>query len=70
MARRPARGFATLVSDLGALPERQRGAIVMRELSGLSFAEIAAALGTSEGGGKQLVYEARTASRISRMAMR
>ena len=51
----------TLVSDLGALPERQRGAIVMRELSGLSYAEIAAALGTSEAGGKQLVYEARTA---------
>jgi RNA polymerase sigma factor (sigma-70 family) len=51
----------TLVSDLAALPERQRGAIVMRELSGLSFAEIGAALATSEAGGKQLVYEARTA---------
>jgi RNA polymerase sigma factor (sigma-70 family) len=51
----------TLVSDLAALPERQRGAIVMRELSGLSYAEIAAALSTSEAGGKQLVYEARMA---------
>jgi RNA polymerase sigma factor (sigma-70 family) len=51
----------TLVSDLAALPARQRGAIVMRELSGLSYAEIAAALNTSEAGGKQLVYEARTA---------
>jgi RNA polymerase sigma factor (sigma-70 family) len=50
-----------LVADLAALPERQRGAIVMRELSGLSYAEIAAALGTSEAGGKQLVYEARGA---------
>jgi RNA polymerase sigma factor (sigma-70 family) len=50
-----------LVSDLAALPERQRGAIVMRELSGLSYAQIAAALATSEAGGKQLVYEARTA---------
>jgi RNA polymerase sigma factor (sigma-70 family) len=50
-----------LMSDLAALPERQRGAIVMRELSGLSYAEIAAALDTSEAGGKQLVYEARTA---------
>jgi RNA polymerase sigma factor (sigma-70 family) len=50
-----------LVADLGALPERQRGAIVMRELSGLSFAAIGAALGTSEAGGKQLVYEARSA---------
>ena len=51
----------TLVSDLTALPDRQRGAIVMREMSGLSYAEIAAALGTSEAGGKQLVYEARSA---------
>src|SRR5918996_2814391 len=51
----------TLVSDLSALPDRQRGAIVMRELSGLSYGEIAAALDTSEAGGKQLVYEARSA---------
>lgn len=51
----------TLVSDLAALPDRQRGAIVMRELSGLSYTEIATALGTSEAGGKQLVYEARSA---------
>jgi RNA polymerase sigma factor (sigma-70 family) len=53
--------FRTLVSDLSALPDRQRGAIVMRELSGLSYAEIGAALATSEAGGKQLVYEARCA---------
>jgi RNA polymerase sigma factor (sigma-70 family) len=51
----------TLVSDLEALPDRQRGAIVMRELSGLSYTEIGAALGTSEAAGKQLVYEARSA---------
>jgi RNA polymerase sigma factor (sigma-70 family) len=51
----------SLLSDLAALPDRQRGAIVMRELSGLSYAEIAAALGTSEAGGKQLVYQARQA---------
>ena len=51
----------TLVADLGALPERQRSAIVMRELNGLSYAQIAAALATSEAAGKQLVYEARTA---------
>ena len=51
----------TLVSDLAVLPDRQRGAIVMREVSGLTYAEIAAALATSEAGGKQLVYEARTA---------
>ena len=51
----------TLVSDLSALPDRQRGAIVMRELSGLSYMEIGAALGTSQAAGKQLVYEARLA---------
>jgi RNA polymerase sigma factor (sigma-70 family) len=51
----------TLVSDIAALPHRQRGAIVMRELNGLSYAQIAAALGISEAAGKQLVYEARTA---------
>jgi RNA polymerase sigma factor (sigma-70 family) len=51
----------TLVSDLEALPDRQRGAIVMRELSGLSYTEIGAALGISEAAGKQLVYEARSA---------
>ena len=53
--------FRTLVSDLAALPDRQRGAIVMRELSGLSYMEIGAALGTSQAAGKQLVYEARLA---------
>jgi len=51
----------TLVSDLAALPERQRGALLMREFSGLSYAEIAAVLATSEAAGKQLVYEARSA---------
>ena len=51
----------TLVADVSALPDRQRGAIVMRELSGLSYTEIGAALGTSQAAGKQLVYEARSA---------
>ena len=52
-----------LVGDLSALPERQRGALVMRELSGLSYAGIAAALGASEAAARQLVYEAREAMR-------
>ena len=39
-----------LISDLDELPERQRGALVMRELAGLDFAEIGTALGTSAGG--------------------
>jgi RNA polymerase sigma factor (sigma-70 family) len=52
-----------LVVDLQDLPERQRSAIVMRELSGLSYTEIGDALSCSDGGARQFVYEARTALR-------
>lgn len=48
-----------LLSDLGSLPERQRSALVMRELAGLSFAEIGAALESSEATARQTIYEAR-----------
>jgi RNA polymerase sigma factor (sigma-70 family) len=48
-----------LISDLDQLPERQRGALVMRELGGLDFAEIGAALGTSPAVARQTLYEAR-----------
>jgi RNA polymerase sigma factor (sigma-70 family) len=48
-----------LFADLHEMPERQRGALVMRELSGLSCAEIAVALGTSPAVAKQTIYEAR-----------
>jgi RNA polymerase sigma factor (sigma-70 family) len=51
----------TLVADLATLSERQRSALVMRELSGLSHEQIAAALGTSSGAARQVVYEARQA---------
>ncbi|HWW90281.1 MAG TPA: sigma-70 family RNA polymerase sigma factor, partial [Solirubrobacteraceae bacterium] len=53
--------FAGLIADLQCLAERQRAALVMRELSGLSIEEIAAALSTSTGAAKQSVFEARTA---------
>jgi RNA polymerase sigma factor (sigma-70 family) len=52
-----------LVADLRQLPDRQRGALVMRELSGLSYSQIAAAMDTSEAGARQLVYEARESLR-------
>jgi RNA polymerase sigma factor (sigma-70 family) len=52
-----------LVADLSALPDRQRGALVMRELSGLSYGAIATALGASEAAARQAVYEAREAIR-------
>jgi hypothetical protein len=50
-----------LVADLHELPKRQRGALVMRELSGLSHEDIALALETSVGGAKQAIFEARQA---------
>jgi RNA polymerase sigma factor (sigma-70 family) len=53
--------LTSLVSDLGELGERQRGALVMRELSGLTHGEIALALGTSQGAAKQAIFEARQA---------
>jgi RNA polymerase sigma factor (sigma-70 family) len=53
--------LALLLADLKELPERQRGALVMRELSGLSHEDIALALDTSVGGAKQAIFEARHA---------
>jgi RNA polymerase sigma factor (sigma-70 family) len=48
-----------LLSDLDQLPERQRGALVMRELAGLDFDSIATALDTSPAVARQTLYEAR-----------
>ncbi|HWY90672.1 MAG TPA: sigma-70 family RNA polymerase sigma factor [Solirubrobacteraceae bacterium] len=53
--------LAMLLADLQALPVRQRSALVMRELSGLSIEEIAGALSTSPGATKQVLFEARRA---------
>src|ERR1041385_4660484 len=50
-----------LVADLQTLVERQRAALVMRELCGLSMEEIAGALSCSPGAAKQALFEARTA---------
>ncbi|MDX6708630.1 MAG: hypothetical protein QOI48_4476 [Solirubrobacteraceae bacterium] len=50
-----------LVSDLRELPERQRGALVMRELSGLSYDEIGAALGVTNEAARRAVFDARSA---------
>jgi RNA polymerase sigma factor (sigma-70 family) len=52
-----------LIADLEELPERQRGTLVMRELAGLDFAEIGAALGTSAAVARQTLYEARLSLR-------
>ena len=48
-----------LLGDLAELPERQRSALVMRELSGISYGEIGGALDCSEAAARQAVYEAR-----------
>jgi RNA polymerase sigma factor (sigma-70 family) len=53
----------TLLADLDQLPERQRTALVMRELSGLDFAQIGAAFGTSAAVARQTLYEARLSLR-------
>jgi RNA polymerase sigma factor (sigma-70 family) len=52
-----------LIVDLDALPERQRAALIMRELAGLEFAEIGTALGTSPAVARQTLYEARLSLR-------
>jgi RNA polymerase sigma factor (sigma-70 family) len=48
-----------LLADIERLPERQRGALVMRELAGLDFEQIGSALETSPGAARQVLYEAR-----------
>jgi RNA polymerase sigma factor (sigma-70 family) len=53
--------MALLRSDLRDLPDRQRAALVLRELCGLGHEEIAAVLDTTPRGAKQTIYEARVA---------
>jgi RNA polymerase sigma factor (sigma-70 family) len=53
--------LALLVADLQELPDRQRAALVMRELNGLTHEEIGIALQTSVGAAKQAIFEARRA---------
>src|SRR3954466_11401705 len=56
----------TLRADLADLPERQRAALVLRELNGLSHAEIGQVLDLSISGVKQALFDARTALSDSR----
>jgi RNA polymerase sigma factor (sigma-70 family) len=57
--------FHAVVSDIDTLPERQRRALVLRELEGRSYDEIAAALGVSGDGVRQLLNRARNAMRAA-----
>jgi len=52
-----------LVTALASLPARQRRALVMRELEGRSYDEIAARLGASNGAVRQLLNRARASIR-------
>jgi len=53
--------FQQLMADLGELSEAQRSALLMRELSGLSYEEIASAFAISLPAAKQSIHKARTA---------
>jgi RNA polymerase sigma factor (sigma-70 family) len=48
-----------LIADLRRLPEQQRSALLMRELSGMSYAELSGALGASIPAVKSLLVRAR-----------
>jgi RNA polymerase sigma factor (sigma-70 family) len=51
--------LASLIVDVQRLPEQQRSALLMRELSGMSYADLAAALGISIPAVKSLLVRAR-----------
>jgi RNA polymerase sigma factor (sigma-70 family) len=48
-----------LIADVRALPEQQRSALLMREMEGLSYNELAAALGVTVPAVKSLLVRAR-----------
>ncbi len=58
-----------LVAALGALPDRQRHAMVLHELEGRSYEEIATKLGVSDGSVRQLLNRARNTLRSGATAV-
>jgi RNA polymerase sigma factor (sigma-70 family) len=61
--------FHSVMSNMGELPERQRRALVLRELEGRSYDEIAATLGVTGDGVRQLLNRARNAMRAAASAL-
>jgi RNA polymerase sigma factor (sigma-70 family) len=57
-----------IVEELGRLPERQRLALVQRELCGASHADLADQLGTTVSATKSLIIRARTQLRAVQAA--
>ena len=64
-----AQGLRELVVAVQALPERQRSAILLREMEGRSYEEIATALGVSDGAVRQLLNRARNSLRAAAAAV-
>lgn len=58
-----------IVEQLRALPEGQRRALTLRELEGRSYKEIAARLGHTTAGVRQLIFRAREALRKGAAAL-
>jgi RNA polymerase sigma factor (sigma-70 family) len=61
--------FDSVVSGISSLPERQRRALVLRELEGRSYDEIAATLGVTGAGVRQLLNRARNTMRAAASAL-
>jgi RNA polymerase sigma factor (sigma-70 family) len=61
--------FDSVMSNMGELPERQRRALVLRELEGRSYDEIAVALGATGDGVRQLLNRARNSLRAAASAL-
>jgi RNA polymerase sigma factor (sigma-70 family) len=55
--------FRSVVATVGSLPERQRRALVLRELEGRTYEDIAETLGVSGDAVRQLLNRARNAMR-------
>ena len=62
-------GLKEVVAAVKGLPERQRDAIVLRELEGRSYEEIADELGVSDGAVRQLLNRARNTLRAGATAV-
>ena len=67
-AERRAR-FNSVMTNMGELPERQRRALVLRELEGRSYDEIATTLGVTGDGVRQLLNRARNTMRAAASAL-
>ena len=61
--------FNSVMSNMGELPERQRRALVLRELEGRSYDEIATTLGVTGDGVRQLLNRARNTMRAAATAV-